>query len=256
MRNSKSLLLLFILGVMTSCVSKKSVVYFPDIDTATLNGAIDYEPKIKVDDMLYIAISAADPKAAEPFNLNSGDVTIGGGGGQGLQVQRQTYLVSNLGTVDFPVLGSVKIAGLTKAQLSELLKEKLVVYMKDPVLNIRFMNYKLAVLGEVNRPGTYTLLSDRTTILEAVAMAGDLTLFGKRENVLVLREEEGVKTAVRLDLTSADIINSPYYYLSQNDVVYVEPNKRRINSTAIGPNILAGISILGFAITTILLLTK
>ena len=110
-------------------------------------------------------------------------------------------------------------------------------------------------MGEVADPGSYTISSDRITIPEALALAGDMTLFGRRENVLLIRETEGVKTTVRINMTDPNVLNSPYYYLTQNDVLYVEPNKRKIDSTAIGPNILAAISVLGFALTTIILLT-
>jgi polysaccharide export outer membrane protein len=172
-----------------------------------------------------------------------------------MQMERSTYLVDNAGTIQFPVLGTLKVSGLNKNQVKEILYTKISEYAKDPVINLRIVNYKVSVLGEVANPGSYTISSDRITIPEALALAGDMTLFGRRENVLLIRETEGVKTTVRINMTDPNLLNSPYYYLTQNDVLYVEPNKRKIDSTAIGPNILAAISVLGFALTTIILLT-
>jgi polysaccharide export outer membrane protein len=246
--------LYFILSafLFTSCVSKKKVIYFQEIDTASTENKSNYEPVIKTDDVLYINVTTLDPKASEPFNIGK---TEGGSSGSGLQVERSTYLVDNAGTIQFPVLGTLKVSGLNKNQVKELLFTKISEYAKDPVINLRIVNYKVSVLGEVANPGSYTISSDRITIPEALALAGDMTLFGRRENVLLIRETEGVKTTVRINMTDPNLLNSPYYYLTQNDVLYVEPNKRKIDSTAIGPNILAAISVLGFALTTIILLT-
>jgi polysaccharide export outer membrane protein len=243
--------LLFVSFVF-SCVPKKEVVYLQEIKNNT-GAKTNYEPLIKADDVLFIHVSTLDPKAAEPFNIGQNE---GGVAANAMQLQRSTYLVNNDGYIQFPILGDLKVSGLNKNQVISLLKSKVGEFAKDPVINLRIMNYKISVAGEVNNPGTYTITSERITIFEALAMAGDMTLFGKRENVLIVRENDGVKTTIRLDITKPEIINSPYYYLTQNDLIYVEPNKRKINSTAIGPNILAGISIIGFALTTIILLTK
>jgi polysaccharide export outer membrane protein len=235
-----------------SCVPKKEVVYLQEIKNNT-GAKTNYEPLIKADDVLFIHVSTLDPKAAEPFNIGQNE---GGVAANAMQLQRNTYLVNNEGFIQFPVLGDLKVSGLKRNEVIGLLRKKIAEFVKDPVINLRIMNYKISVTGEVNNPGTYTISSERITIFEALAMAGDMTLFGKRENVLIIRENQGEKITARLDITNPNVINSPYYYLTQNDVVYVEPNKRKINSTAIGPNILAGISILGFALTTIILLTK
>lgn len=241
------------LSLIFSCVPKKDVVYLQEIDKMSLEKNTNYEPLIKADDVLFIHVSTIDPQAAEPFNIGQRE-NLGGGGG--MQIQRTTYLVNNAGFIQFPVLGDLKVSGLKRGEVIDMLKIKLSDYLKDPVINLRIMNYKISVNGEVNNPGTYTINSERITIFEALAMAGDMTLFGKRENVLIVRENQGIKTTARLDITNPEIINSPYYYLTQNDLIYVEPNRRKINSTAIGPNILSGISIIGFALTTIILLTK
>ena len=128
------------------------------------------------------------------------------------------------------------------------------IYIKNPSINLRIFNYKISVLGEVTKPGTYTIPSERITLLEALSMAGDLGIFGKRNNILVIHEEDGKKTYMRMDLTKADLINSPRYYLSQNDVVIVEPNKTKINSSVIGPNTSVIISLVSVLITVVVLL--
>lgn len=255
---NRVVLTLFLLSSLAfvSCVPSKEVVYFQGIDDKNLTGSGAYEPVLKPDDVLYINVSSFDDEAVKPFNLGVSQEGGGGGGGQGLIIMRQTYLVNNDGDIEFPILGTIKVGGLTREDVTRKLQVRISEYVKDPIINLRIVNYKVSVVGEVNNPGAYTINSDRLTVLEAIAMAGDMTLFGKRENVLIIRENRGVKETIRLDLTKPDFISSPYYYLTQNDVVYVEPNKRKINSTAIGPNILAGISVIGFALTTILLLSK
>jgi polysaccharide biosynthesis/export protein len=252
---NRIVLALFLLTSLAfvSCVPSKEVVYFQGIDDKNLTGSGVYEPFLKPDDVLFINVSAFDEDAVKPFNLGNQNM---GGGGQGLMLMTQTYLVDNQGDIQFPVLGVVKVGGLSREEVTRKLQTRIAEFVKDPVINLRIANYKVTVVGEVKTPGAFTINSDRITVLEAIAMAGDMTLFGKRENVLIIRENRGVKETIRLDLSQPDFINSPYYYLTQNDVVYVEPNKRRINSTAIGPNILQGISILGFTISTILILTR
>ena len=254
MKYSLYLLLFSILIFNSSCVSKKKVIYFQEIDSLALGKVkTQFEPIIKVDDALYINVAAVDPDASAPFNpqISQGQTgTVGS-----LQTYRQTYLVDKNGSIQFPVLGTIQVGGLTKEQLHEQLKKAISSYFNNPIITIRIANYKVSVLGEVVEPGVFPIESERITLPEALAMAGDMTLFGRRENVLLIREVDGVKSSVRINMTDPNFVNSQYYYLSQNDVVYVEPNQRKINATAIGPNILAAISILGFAVTTILLLT-
>jgi polysaccharide export outer membrane protein len=141
------------------------------------------------------------------------------------------YLVAKNGTIDFPVLGTLNVQGLTIPQLKDTLKVKLDKYLTDPILNIRLLNYKVTVLGEVLRPSTYSIPSERITIVDAIGMAGDLTIYGKRENVLLIREENGQRKFIRMNLNSSNIFESPYYYLKQNDIVYIEPNKSKITAS-------------------------
>ena len=241
-----------ILLVVASCVPKKSVIYLQGQQNQS-NVSSNYEPLIQQDDMLYIYVSSTVSEVAVPFNIDS--QTVGNSGGS-FDSQKQSYLVDNAGNIEFPILGTISVSGYSLNKLKEILKEKLVVYIKDPVINIRLLNFKVTVLGEVAMPGVKTVTSQRMTVFEAIAAAGDLTAFGKRQNILLIREYQGVKTFNRIDITKADFVNSPFYYLDQNDVIYIEPRQSKIDSAAIGPNVTAIISILGFVLTTSLILIK
>lgn len=154
----------------------------------------------------------------------------------------KAYLIDNTGFIDFPVIGKIKIGGLTRTEANKKLVEAVSEYITKPSINLSILNFKISVLGEVYRPGSYVIQSERITLLEALSKAGDLTIYGKRNNLLVIREVEGKKTYSRVDITSANFLNSPFYYLAQNDVIVVEPNKTKINSSVIGPDVTALLS--------------
>lgn len=256
----------FALTLFSSCVSRKNMVYFqgaelPGTNDKPNNGSTNFEPLIQNDDMLFIQVSALEADAVTHFNLQSAqamtDVTgVSTGSNTTFAMQKQTYLVDNLGNIDFPVIGSINVGNITVTKLKDLLKDKLSLYIKDPVVNVRIVNFKVSVLGEVNRPGQVSIVSQRVTLPEALAMAGDLTVYAKRDNLLLIRDVQGVKTYNRIDLTKADFVNSPYYYLDQNDVVYVEPRNVKLNSTAISSNVMTIVSIVSLLITTTLIITK
>lgn len=252
MNKSQVVFYLFILITLSSCVSKKKIIYLQGQQNQSSN-QVNYEPIIQNDDLLSITISSVEPELAVPFNL---DQLQSASGSSSTSNSKTTYLVDSTGEIDFPVLGKIKVAGLTKTLLKQQIKDRLALYLTDPIINIRIVNYKISVLGEVNKPGSFTLNGDRITLLEVIANAGDLTLYGKRDNILIIRDYLGTKTYNRVDITKADFVNSPFYYLDQNDVVYVEPRKARIDGTAIGGNITAIMSIASFLITTTLLLTR
>jgi polysaccharide biosynthesis/export protein len=245
--------LLLIALVFTSCVPKKDIIYLQGTQNSQ-NSAANYEPLIQKDDILYINISSLKPEAAAPFNLDaqSKDITVT----SGFTTQKQTYLVDNNGNIEFPVLGTISAAGYSVNEFRSYLKGKLNDYVTDAVINVRIINFKVTVTGEVGKPGVVSTNSQRLTLFDALAMSGDLTLYGKRDNILIVRDFQGVKSYNRVDITKADFVNSPFYYLDQNDLIYVEPRKAKIDSTAIGSNIPAIISIVGFLLTTTLLLTK
>ena len=250
---SKGSVLLFLIFLCFSCASRKEIVYYQNSDGFVANTASSYEIKIQPDDLLLIVVSAEDPEIAAPFNLTTInkvnnnatlDMAVG-------QQTLQQYLVDSQGNIEFPILGKLKVGGLSRTEILALLRNKIGQYVKNPIINLRVTNFKVAVQGEVNNPGTFSISSDRLTLVEALSMAKDLTIYGKRNNLLVIREVNGEKTFNHIDITKADFINSPFYYLKQNDVIYVEPNKAKINGAAVGANTSVIISITSLLITLI-----
>jgi len=231
------------------------MVYLQD-DSTQINTLYDqYVPKIQVNDILTVVVTAADPKVTAPFNPISS--MSGGNMTQNTDLAlRPTYTVDNDGNITLPMLGKTKVIGLTRIEAIEKIRTELGKYIIDPGVNINFNNFRISVLGDVARPGSFVLPSERLTVLEAISMAGDLTIRGVRENVLLIREVDGKKTMHRLDLTKQNILNSPYYYLAQNDVIYVEPNQAQINSSKLGANTNIIISISSLLITVISILTR
>ncbi|TGD57148.1 polysaccharide biosynthesis/export family protein [Flavobacterium humi] len=255
------LLLVPIILLTFSCSQNKQIAYYQNIDhMANEQSAMSYESTIQPDDLLMIIVSAPDAEAALPFNLETTNVPSMAGQSGLAQRQQQLYLVDKNGMIDFPVLGSLQIGGKTKVEMVAFLKEKLKSYLKNAIINVRIMNYKVSVLGEVVRPGSFNVNSERITLPEALSLAGDLTIYGRRENVILVREVNGKKTFNRIDLTKADFINSPYYYLAQNDLIYVEPNKAKSNTSSVfNQNIPVWISIASLvssAVFSILLINK
>lgn len=223
---------------LTSCLSTQDLAYLQDADADEfLKHAKAHSPLIKPNDLLSIAVSSSKPELAAPYNLLSlyNDIRTTGPQSNAGTYYRQTvesYLVDSDGTIDFPVLGKMKVGGMTREQLSADLKAKLEGAMPDPVVTINFLNFKVTVLGEVFRPGTFTVQGDRITVFDAIGLAGDLTPFGVRDNVFLIREYDGQSKVVRLSLKSKTLIESPYYYLEQNDVLYVHANKAKANSAS------------------------
>ena len=254
---SKKVSVLLFVIFLFSCASKKDVVYYQNIDTINPQETSNsYEVKLQPDDMLLIIVSAEDLEIAAPFNLRSISVEDTGPRQNVFagQQSNQLYLVDALGTIDFPILGKLKVGGLTRTEVLTTLQGKIGAYIKKPIINLRIMNFKVSVQGEVTSPGTYTVISERITLIEALTMAHDLTIYGVRNNILIIREINGVKSYSRVDITKSDFINSPFYYLAQNDVVYVEPNKNKINGAAVGPNTGIIISVTSLLVTLFTLL--
>jgi len=255
----RKLVVVIFLIIAVSCVSKKDIVYFQNDEIDQSKVSNSYKTIIKPDDVLQITITALDVEAVRPFNLAAVTYSTSSNSAIGV-AQQQTYLVDTNGEIDFPVLGKLKIGGMTRDQFIAFLKDKLEPdYILDPNINIRIANYKVTVLGDVQRPGSYPIPNERITILEAIGLAGDLNISGQRQNVIVHREEEGKKVQYQVDLLSKKIFTSPVYYLQQNDVVYVEPNYARIQSASANSNTSLFISISGVIIsllTAISLLTR
>ena len=223
--------------LFSACNSTKEVVYLQDVVPLKQQ---DIERKNEVfiheDDLLSIMVNSKDPELALPFNMPL--ITYQIGSESSGQQRVLGYLVDTNGDIDFPILGKLHVAGLSRLELRDLIKEKLISgdYIKDPVVTVQFLNYKVSVMGEVARPGSFTITGDRITLLEALSMAGDLTIYGRRDRVAVIREENGKRTILFHDLRSSDIFTSPCYYLQQNDIVYVEPNKAKAGQRDINQN--------------------
>lgn len=246
------LLLGFLIG---SCQTHKKLVYFQDSisENDSLSVESNFTPTLKTDDLLSINVTADDPETAVPFNLNQGlqNPNLNNGYTMGNQ-ERQGYLIDENGMINFPVLGRMEIAGLKRTEVISLFEDSLTRYLSNPIVNVQILNYKVTVLGDVLRPGTFKIPNERITILEAIGLAGDLNITGHRKNVKVVRDENGKKSEHILDLTSSSVFSSPAYYLQQNDVVYVEPNTAaRNNSTVWKTSGSIFISTVALVITTI-----
>ena len=236
-----SLLLLTITVLMNSCASSKNVAYIQNSDWFNADqSAFLYDARIMPKDVLTITVNTVNPEASAPFNLVVSTALSTSVGGQNIGTNRalQTYLVSNDGTIEFPVLGTLQVGGLTKSECEKQIHDKLQPYLnakENPVVTVRMANYKISVLGEVARPGMFTVGNEKINIFEALAQAGDLTIYGVRDRVKLIRENaQGKKEVFTLNLNDANIISSPYYYLQQNDIVYVEPNKVKARNSSVG----------------------
>lgn len=244
---------LFVLAACfaTACVNTRKAVYFDGLNDSTISSNTPLpESIIQNNDLLSISVSSLNPDASAAFNAPNGS----GQSGNGYSNLPQGYLVSLDGTIQFPFLGNLKAAGLTKEQLKESIRKKLVdqKLLIDPIVSVRFLNFRVTVLGEVKNPSVITVPNEKISFLEAIGLAGDLTIYAKRNNILIIREEDGNKIIKRLNLNSNDLLSSPYYYLKSNDVVYVEPNKSRIASSGRGqqwiPILFSGLSLVAIVV--------
>lgn len=219
--------------------------------------AKNYTPVLMKDDLLSITVLGLDPEAVKPFNLPVTNISTNTGGYSQGTPTPPGYLIDSNGDIDFPVLGKVALAGLTRAAATELLKEKLTAYIANPIVNLRILNFKVTVLGEVKSPGTFNIPNERISLPEALGIAGDLNITGMRKNIKIIRDVDGKKTEYEVDLTSKELFSSPVYYLNQNDVVYVSPNRARMNSSTINPaNAGIIISAISLVITVLALITR
>lgn len=235
----KAKLLLGVLLLLTSCTSYQKIPYLQDFETVNATEELTsmYDAHIRPKDLLTITVNTTDPEAAAPFNL-----TVQSAANSNLtqwvtqQAALQQYLVDNQGNIDFPVLGELHLGGLSMNEAESMIREKLQPFLKEtPIVTVRMVNYKISVLGEVAKPGTFIINNEKVNVLEALAMAGDMTIWGLRDNVKLVREEEnGKRNIVVLDLNRADIVKSPYYHLQQNDILYVSPNKTKAKNSDTG----------------------
>lgn len=251
-------LFVLVLNFFSSCVSREKIVYFQDIEKLAQNSdMVKSNVTFKPNDLLSITVSAADLESVRPFNVIIESRPIVGSSSLFTNnTQQLGYLVDTSGDIHFPVLGTINVEGLTPKELNEYLKEQLLTYIKDPIINIRILNFTVSILGEVSRPGTYTITGEQISLLEALGLAGDLTIYGKRDNILIIRENGGKKSYAYLDFRSSDLLDSEYYYLKQNDVVYVEPNQAQRQGSSFNRNSTVYISIASLMLSVLVLLFR
>lgn len=242
--------LIMIISLLNSCASRQDVAYFQDEKIANFTQPeLFYDLIYQPNDMLTIDVTALDPETVKPFNVASVPYSTSLTDSR-TNFRMQTYIVDKNGNIQFPVLGTVKIGGLNRKEATDLLKSNISVYVKDPLVNIRITNFTITVLGEVNKPGSYIIQDEKVTLAEALGIAGDLSIYGKRKNILLVREIEGIKKFSIIDLTSVRSLSASTFGLKQNDIIYVEPNSTKIRSSSYNPNYGIIISAIG-TLTTI-----
>lgn len=247
------LTLSILLAAFSSCRAYKKIPYLEDIENDTILSTVEgIETTLAYKDQFTIIINTPTPEASDAFNLTTKPRSMNGTTVASNTLVMQTYEVDQEGNISFPVLGNIHVAGLTREELRDTLKKMLYpsYITEEPIINIERTNFSISVLGEVKVPGKYKVSNDRISLFEALAMAGDMTLYGKRDNVLVVREDDmGNKTTTRLNLQKKDVFQSPYFYLKQNDMVYVTPNKYRGNTSAITSSVTIVFSVVSMLVT-------
>ena len=255
----------FVLFFLSSCTSKKKLDYLQNIESVALEASMkNAKSTIQPNDQLVIMVTAKDMDVVKPFNQNfsSGQILQYSLPSNNAPAQSQTsasgptYMVDSQGNIEFPVIGKINTENKTTEELRDILKKEISKYVVNPQVSVRNTNYKITVLGEVNRPGTYKIPDAQTTLLEVLGFAGDLSIYGNREDILVLRNIDGTMTKERIDLTKADFINSPYFYLKQNDVIIVSPNETKQKSSRLDPNAGIYISVASIVVTILALIFK
>lgn len=240
-----------------SCAPQKRTWYLQNAKPFTPQEIVENgQIRIRPFDKLTVVVNSKNPELAVPFNTMSSYGAISGQAGGANAQSLQSYTVDENGFIEMPVLGKIQCKDLTRSELSQTIAQKIIDgnYLNDPSVNIQFANLKFSIIGEVNRPGEFSIDKERITLLDALAMAGDLTVFGIREDIAVVRERDGVRTIEYVDLTSTDLFNSPSFYIQQNDVIYIKPNKAKAQSGQISQNRSFYLSLVGTAISVITLI--
>lgn len=224
--------ILFVAAVafaMASCATPKEILYFQDIDNVVLDSLkTEYEAVIKKDDRLAIVVSGPDKTVTAPYNLTLGELAGSFSASGRPEESTLTYLVDAEGCIDFPILGTIHVEGMTRNELVDFLTAAISKDVRDPIVYVSLKNYKITVLGEVRNPGTYTVDSEKISVLQALGKAGDLTLTAQRDGIILIREVGGKLTHTKIDLRNSDILQSPYFFLQQNDVLYIPPSATRV----------------------------
>lgn len=266
MKKNIGLILLSLLFILlSSCTSKKKLDYLQNIETVALEASMkNAKSTIQPNDQLVIMVTAKDMDVVKPFNQNfsSGQILQYSVPSNNAPTQSQTsasgptYIVDSQGNIEFPVIGKINTVNKNTEEVRDVLKKEISKYVVNPQVSVRNTNYKITVLGEVNRPGTYNIPDAQTTLLEVLGLAGDLSIYGNRNDILVVRNIDGIMSKERIDLTKADFINSPYFYLKQNDVIIVSPNETKQKASRLDPNAGIYISVASIVVTILALIFK
>ena len=252
MKLGRIIILLLLIINLTSCASKKDVYYFQDINSSPLQNSFKFL-NIQPGDILDIQIKALNPESVLIFQKKSALVSQQG------QVQNRSidgYLVGENGTINLPIIGNVDASEKTTNTLTLEIQEALSPYIKSPSVNIRLLNFRVSVLGEVARPGTFTVLEERVSLPQVLGLAGDLTINGDRNHVLLIRNENNQTVNQVIDLTKSDFLDSPFYFLKQNDIIYVRPNNAKVKSSGLVSNASTLVSILSLAVSLFIVITR
>lgn len=252
----KKITLILITLFLYSCATKKDVLYFQDATTNQQTTVVYSSQKIQVNDILDIKVNALIPETVISYNINNSTAGVAQNSPQLMKLQG--YLVSIDGTITFPMLGKIKVIGKTTSELEEQIKAQIESneHIKNPSIIIRVINSKFTVLGEVKSPGTYDFMEQNITLLQAIGYAGDLSIGGKRKEVMIIREENGVRQQVTIDLTSTKWFDSPYYYIKQNDIIYVNPTGPVIKSAGYIGNLGTFLGVFSLALSSVLLIIR
>ena len=249
----KILSLIFVCSLLASCANKKKLVYFQNAVPSDSTKVMSYSPVFKKDDLLSIVVSSSNAEASAPFNIGSSVSTSGAmQSASGIN----GFLVDEEGEINFPYLGKLKVIGLTRSAATKMLEENLKIYLDKPVVQIQIQNFRITLLGDVSSPGIYPISNERITIIEAIGLGGDLAITGKRKNIKVIRDRNGIKTEYLVDLTQTDVFTSPVYYLEQNDIVYVEPNQTKLTGAVLNPAIGLIFSVTTLIVTSLSILFR
>lgn len=251
--STKTIIYILLACSLAGCASSKKIAYFQDLDDAKLLNSVTFNAaKIKADDMLSIIVSGPDKEVIQPYNFSIAEGSNLGDPERSIM----GYIVNTKGEINFPNLGTIKVEGMTRAELEDYLTKEIGKDVKDPVVSVSFKNFKITVLGEVREPGTYMVNSEKVSILQALGLAGDLLISGKRENVLLIREVDNRMVHINIDLRSKKVLESPYFYLQQNDVLYVQPSVSRVaqgrTATGVWTTIISSVTTLATIIALIL----
>lgn len=258
---STSFIILFMVVGFFSCKTER-IAYFKDVPDSTSqvkNVPLPAftSPVVNLDDILNITVQTIDPAANQVLNQGNLPVLSGNAAGNSLggsQLIVAGYLVTKEGKVHMPYVGDVMVKGLTTDQVRDLIQSKIAVFFKEPVVNVRFANFKVTILGEVKNPSTYIIPNEKPTVIDALGLAGDITIYGRRDNVMLIRDINGQKELTRLDMDNTAAISSPYFYLRPNDVIYVEPTASRVEST--NSYRVRDIALIGSALSLLVILTS